>query len=285
MIPRYRLLFLDIDGTLVGADGVMSARTHDTLQQAQALGCVLVVCTGRNRHAALRVAAQIGGRGYGIVLNGALVFDWETGRTLRQALLPLEVAQEAVRIAHRLEMAPVWMGTEEREKTLYTDRRFPLMPRYAARNADRLVFYEDLALEMPSAPASMAAYGDDRATSRLAQDWQHALGADVRAYAAPTTAYGCWYAQLNAAGADKALAAQAVAEALEIPQEETLAVGDQVNDLGLLRWAGRGIAMGDAPPEVRVCADYVTESLAEDGAAKAIERFVLGPSPPYYPTG
>src|SRR5689334_17223740 len=109
----YRLLFLDIDGTLVGATGVITPRTLEALHQARRLGCALVICTGRNRHAAKRVTDQIGGQGYSIVLNGALVFDWETGHTLRQALLPLPLAQEAARIAHRLRMAPIWLGTEE----------------------------------------------------------------------------------------------------------------------------------------------------------------------------
>ena len=63
---------------------------------------------------------------------------------------------------------------------------------------------------------------------------------------------------------------------LGVPREQTLAVGDHLNDLELLEWAGLGVCMGDGYAEVVARADYVTGALAEDGAAQAIERFVLG---------
>ncbi len=275
MATPYRLLFLDIDGTLVGAAGVISPRTREALHAAQQAGCTLVLCTGRNRHSAQRVAAQVGGHGYGIVLNGALVFDWQTGAVLRQALLSLPLAQEAVRIAHRLRIAPVWFGTEEQNYHIYADRRFPLWPPYAARNAERLIFLEDLAAEMPGSPASLAAYGQPAEMDALAAAWKQELGAEVLAFAAITAPYGSWYAQLMDIHANKGLAAQAVADALHIPREQTLAIGDHVNDAVLLRWAGLGICMGDGHPDARACADYVTGALEEDGVAQAIERFVL----------
>src|SRR5579883_1153143 len=108
MEPRYRILFLDIDGTLVGASGIVPERTVKALRAAQAAGCLLVVCTGRNRHAAGRVATQIGGHGFGIVLNGAVVFEWETGDILRRTLLTLDVAARAIRIARAAGRMAVW---------------------------------------------------------------------------------------------------------------------------------------------------------------------------------
>jgi len=62
---------------------------------------------------------------------------------------------------------------------------------------------------------------------------------------------------------------------LEIQRAETLAIGDQLNDLELLEWAGLGVAMGDGCPETHARADAVTGSLADEGAAQAIERYVL----------
>jgi len=81
---------------------------------------------------------------------------------------------------------------------------------------------------------------------------------------------------MNARLANKAHAAQTVAEMLGISRERTLAVGDELNDLELLAWAGLGIGMGDGHAEVRAQADYVTGTQAEDGVAQAIERYVLG---------
>jgi hypothetical protein len=95
-------------------------------------------------------------------------------------------------------------------------------------------------------------------------------------FAAPDAKYDCWCAFMNAAAADKADAAARVADIVGVAREETIAIGDHLNDLKLLRWAGLGVCMGDGHAEAIGCADHVTGSLAEDGAAQAIERFILG---------
>ncbi|HLV81194.1 MAG TPA: HAD hydrolase family protein, partial [Chthonomonadaceae bacterium] len=66
-----------------------------------------------------------------------------------------------------------------------------------------------------------------------------------------------------------------VAARLDVAREETMAIGDHFNDLEVLRWAGVGVAMGNALPEVQAAAGWVTASLEEDGVARAIERFIL----------
>lgn len=272
---RFRLLFLDIDGTLVGEQGTMSDRVHEAVRRAQEAGCTLVLCTGRSRYAAQKVAAQVGGKGFGIVLNGALVFDWETGEILRQALLPKDIASQAAEISHRQKMAPVWLGTEEQNTLVYTDRQVLLWPAYERRNRERIVYLDNLLLEMPCCPASLAAYGIGGDAECLAQKWRQAFGQAVHSVAGPTAVYEAWYAQLTAADADKGKAAEAVASRLGIPREETLAIGDHANDVSLLRWAALGVCMADGHPGALAAADYVTGTFAQDGAADALEQFIL----------
>src|SRR5689334_14271092 len=77
--PRYQMIFADIDGVLVDGTTAPTPRTMAAIARVRALGIVLVLCTGRSRHAAARIADLLGGEGYGIVLNGALVLDWKTG--------------------------------------------------------------------------------------------------------------------------------------------------------------------------------------------------------------
>lgn len=276
-MTHYRLLFLDIDGTLVGASGILASRTLDRLHQAQRQGAVLVLCTGRGRHSTARVAAQIGGHGYVIVLNGALVFEWESGRILREVLLPLSLAQTAIEIAHQMQVAPIWLGTEATDDRIYTDRRSPLVPGYQERNAARLVYSDDLALHMPAAPASLVSYGSESEMGRLVEAWRRTLGPPIRAFCSPSVGYGCWVAQLTGKEADKALAAELVAQQLGIPREETLAIGDHANDANLIQWAGLGVCMGGGDPSVQAVADHVTGTLEQDGVALALEQFVLTP--------
>ena len=81
--------------------------------------------------------------------------------------------------------------------------------------------------------------------------------------------------ELNAPAANKGAALRALAEALEIPRERVMAVGDGLNDRTLLEAAGLAVAMGNAHPAIKAIADYVTDDCDHDGAAKAIERFCL----------
>jgi hydroxymethylpyrimidine pyrophosphatase-like HAD family hydrolase len=272
----YRLLFLDLDGTLVGKTDILSPRTLDALHRAQALGCTPVICTARNRYLVEGIAAQIGGHGYAILANGAVLYDWATRRTLRKLTLTATMVSEAVRTAHAFETAPLCYGVDTEDgRLVFTDRRFPLWPVFAARNQERLVFCNDLESELPTPPISMGAYGLTEPICALAAAWRQRLGPDAAVFDACSTRHECWTTYFNVAQADKALAAQMVAEWLGVPREQTFAIGDHINDLALLRWAGLGVCMGDGQEEAQACADYVTGTLAEDGAAQAIERFVL----------
>ncbi len=280
MSGPYRLLFLDLDGTLVGPGDLISPRTRDALHQAQRQGCVLVICTGRSRYAAQHIAAQIGGAvGYGIASNGSVVFQWEHTGALQKFTLTEAVTREAVRLARAHGLAPLCLGLEDDDRVIHADRRFPLPASYLSVQGSRLAFCDDIRQEMAARdalPMSIDVHAEaEQGVAALAQAWRQAFGKEVIVYDSFAARFGCWGAYLNPAAASKARAAQWVAAALGIPREQTLAVGDYLNDLDLLRWAGLGVCMGDGHADALACAGHVTGTLAEDGVAQAIERFVL----------
>lgn len=87
---------------------------------------------------------------------------------------------------------------------------------------------------------------------------------------------GPWsFVEVLPLGTSKAAALEWLAARLGVAREEVLAVGDERNDIEMLAWAGTGVAMGNAHPEVKAVADWVTAPVEEDGCALAIERFVL----------
>lgn len=98
-ITSFRLIFLDLDGTLVDRNDVVSQRTLDALNAAQEVGCVIVICTGRNPYMVRHIAAQWSGHGYGIFSNGAVVTEWETRCVLQKITLCSTTVQEAARPA------------------------------------------------------------------------------------------------------------------------------------------------------------------------------------------
>ena len=95
----------------------------------------------------------------------------------------------------------------------------------------------------------------------------------------PVGSYGVAELTVFAPGVSKGAALTRLAADLGVPVAETLAIGDGVNDISMLRAAGLGVAMGHAAPHVRAAADAVTASNVEDGAARAIERYALGEEP------
>lgn len=190
----------------------------------------------------------------------------------------LQTVREASRLAHAFGTAPLCFGVHVEEdggRAVYTDRLYPVVSAYASRNTSRLVFRDDLVVGDELQPVGMTVYGLESETSSVAHAWQEAFGLEVSVYHSSDRKYSCWCAFMNMRAANKAHAAKTVAGMLGIPRERTLAVGDHLNDLELLEWVGLGVCMGDGHAEVRARADYVTGTLAEDGVAQAIERFML----------
>jgi len=285
--PHYSLLFLDVDGTLVGHDDLPSPRTVAALRAAHAAGCVIVICTGRHRHSVEPIVAHWamandGGAGtYGAYCNGAVLVDLATGRTLNKLGLADAIVQKAIGLAHDQGLAPLLYGVHVEEDAgwaVYTDRRRPVSSDWAAMHGHRLHYQDESDGATPLSPVDMGVYGSEQAVRSVAEAWRREIGPAVIVYDAPEPKVGpsCWGAFLNNRAADKAHAAAQVAEMLGIPRERTMAIGDHLNDRKLLRWAGLGVCMGDGHAEAQACAAHITDSLADDGAAQAIERFVMG---------
>lgn len=275
---KYRLLFLDLDGTLVGKDDIVSSRTVAALNAASTAGCVPVICTARNRYMVQHIAAQWHGHGYAILSNGAIIAEWETGRVIEKVAMTAPLVRQAVLVAHTFGASALLFGVHAEEdggERIYSDRRFPHPDLYLRRNGHRIAYRDDLSTCDDLVPVGIGVYGPQEQVEPLARAWQDALGPAVAVFVSPDAKYGSWCAYLNASEADKAHAAARVAEMLGVPREQTMAVGDHLNDLNLLRWAGLGVCMGDGHEEARASAAYVTGSLADDGAAQAIERFIL----------
>jgi hydroxymethylpyrimidine pyrophosphatase-like HAD family hydrolase len=160
-------------------------------------------------------------------------------------------------------------------KLVYTDHRFPVHDLFVEDNSERMRLHHDLNA-LPSLPLSMGVYGPRERVEPLAAAWRETLGDRACVFDQPHRRYRCWTSYFQSGRASKATAARILSEMLGIRREETLAIGDHVNDRELLLWAGLGVCMGDGHEDARACADHITGSLDEDGAAQAIERFILG---------
>lgn len=251
---RYiKLISTDLDETLLGPDHKVSRHAAALIKQLQARGVVVAVVTGRAPEATRPIVRDLGLRYY-ICTNGAAVFDGD--RLLAEKTMSAAVTDELARFfADRglnfyLMTAAGYFASGENE----------LMRR---ANAVRGVDPQVIGPERWGQPAhKVMALG----AGGLYPEVKARFGDRVHVIYHPE------YLEIAPAGVNKAWGLQQLAAHLNIAADWVLAMGDALNDLEALRWAGIGVAMGDGLPELRQAADFVTAPHTEDGCARVLER-------------
>lgn len=274
------LLFVDVDGTLVGHDDKLSPGVCEAMRDAKAAGCETVICTGRSMYTARVVAKAVGADRVAVVLNGAVVVDWQTGATLRRETLDPSMVADAVTLMKGAGLAALCFGVEEDDRVIYAERDGWLPDLYIEWNAKRLAYREDVAASIVGPPVMVSAYGPPERTRPVARALSEKYGAKAAIIESAAPRYDCWCVEVHSPRAGKCAGAEVVARYRGVPRERTCAIGDHLNDVEMIRWAGVGIAMGDGRPEAKQAADYVTATLDDDGVARAIRRYVLCDVPP-----
>ena len=273
---QIRALFLDIDGTLVGGDSQVSAAVRCSIRRARERGCEIVLCTGRTRFRTVPIADQFDPpRGYAVTSNGGVLSHLGTGEVLYRHLVPVPVALEVIRTLRDAGAEPFVYedsdvpGVEGARVLHHPDAEVDEWVRSDPRYRPHRTFLHAL----PFQPVSISAYGRPEIMRPLAVLMRERLGDSVSIIQSGTE--HAWGVEVYISGISKRTGLETLAARLEAAPEEIMAIGDHINDIEMLEWAGWGVAMGNALPEVKAVADWVTEPLSADGVAHAIERFVL----------
>ena len=266
-----RLIALDIDGTLLKwVDGggttheEISPAVYDAVRRALDAGVHVVLASGRSPHGMTRIADALdlhtdgGERIWIVASNGAVVLRYPPVEVIHEDTFD---AREAV--ASVLEHHPAALvAVEERGVGYRVNRHFPpgeLTGEMTITEVDDLV----------AGPVSRVIIRDPDATAEDFVALGERLGLHGTNYVVGWTAW----LDLAPVGVDKASGLEHVADKLGVAAADVLAIGDGRNDIEMLQWAGRGVAMGQAVEEVRAAADGVTSSVFEDGAAVEIGKY------------
>ncbi|MQA26597.1 MAG: HAD hydrolase family protein [Micromonosporaceae bacterium] len=253
-----RLVALDFDGTVIGPDGAVSARTVRAVKAVLASGVEVVPVTARMPGAVLHPGLRLGIRGEAICASGAARVDLRTGRlTWRRPLSPELAAELAGRVrAACLEAAFGWV--HEAGVTVEDGYPYPHPDRVVGRIG---------ALTQPV--VALFARCDAACRGRFAEQVRGAV-----AGLADLGACGAGYAEVVRRGVCKLAALRELCADRGVPSGEVLAFGDGAADAPMLRWAGHGVAVGDGVPEALRAADRVAAGCADDGVAAVLEEFV-----------
>jgi Cof subfamily protein (haloacid dehalogenase superfamily) len=258
-----RLVATDLDGTLLGLGDVVSLRTRRAVRAVVDAGIHVVAATGRSQWTAEPLVAPVEGIDLVVCSNGASLYDLRGRRSLAEHPIADHVVDQIL-VALDRAMPGCLYGWETAQDLHYEERFLAYRPQ----------------LDRPASPD--LSVGERPAPIRKLmiahEEVQFYELLDALAPLMPpgclATTSGAPFVEVTGDGVDKAFGVQQVCQGLGIGPEEVMAFGDNHNDLALLQWAGRGIAMGNAHESVRVAVDEGTLSHVEDGVAAVLETLV-----------
>lgn len=262
-----KLVAFDLDGTLVGRDLHVRPRVKDAIARMLDAGVQGCIVTGRMYQASVPFARDLGFTAPVVCYQGAAIVDPQSDEVLRSLPLPPETASATIDLARELNIHLQLYRNDE----YYCTQRNRFSDLYASLSGVEPIVVQSLHETFAYSPATKAVMIDDpdRAAALAGEVSEKLAG---RAYV--TRSYPEFIEMMNPA-VDKGEALMFVAERLGVDREDVMAIGDSWNDAPLLKAAGLGVAMGNAPAELHEIAGAVVAGVADDGVAEAIERFVL----------
>lgn len=261
------MVALDLDGTLLRSDKRISLRVANAVRLAKERGVHVVLATARPPRTTRGIHRALGLDAVQINYNGALILDSRAGRTLLHQPVPARLVEKVVRFVRRIDPR-IAVSVEILDKW-YADHIGGTLPEPARAEFN------------PHFVGPMEAFWHKPATKVMLHGSPDSLG---RAKAALDAKFGSKLAvnicdsnlvQIVHPEVDKAFALRHVAAHYGIARQNILAIGDALNDVGMIRWAGLGVAMSNGWPQVQAFAKAVVASNDRDGVAEAMERFVL----------
>jgi Cof subfamily protein (haloacid dehalogenase superfamily) len=259
-----RLVATDLDGTLLRTDETASPRTIEVIARVLEAGIPFVICTARPARWLRPLAPIVGGRGTAICANGGVIWDIADESVTREFPIPCEVAQEVV--ARLRPVLPRAAWAVERATV------FAHEPAYRSRwpvPDDTVVDAVEALLAV--APVKLMLRTPGVTADELVTIAHEAVGDLVEVTHSSTADT---LLEMSAGGVSKGSTLAALCDSLGITRDQVLAFGDMPNDLPMLRWAGRSVAVANAHCEVLAAAGEVTASCDEDGVAQVLEQLL-----------
>jgi Cof subfamily protein (haloacid dehalogenase superfamily) len=263
---KIALVLADVDGTLVTADKILTARAIAAVKGLEAAGIAFAITSGRPPRGMAMLFEPLMLRTPVAGFNGG-IFVKPDMTVMEEHVLPPDVAKRSLDLILRNGMdAWIYRGNE----WLVRDPKAPHVAReqWTVKFAPTVVSDLDGSLDRA---VKIVGITDDRdVIARAEKDAKDSLGA-----AASAALSQPYYLDITHPDANKGTVVATLSKLLSIPTAEIATIGDMPNDVLMFRKSGLSIAMGNASPEVQAQADVVTDSYADEGFAKAIERFIL----------
>ncbi|WP_373540695.1 Cof-type HAD-IIB family hydrolase [Chamaesiphon sp.] len=267
-----KLLIVDIDGTIAGNSNQVSPRVKHAIAAAQAQGVRVGIATGRMYQSALRFHHEIGADLPLIAYQGAWIQDPATGTIHQHLPVPIAIATELLDYFEQSYLLDKLSIHVYRDDRLYVREVNPDTELYIGRSGVEVIPTPDLRTVLTDCPTKILAMSSDLALIQsLLTELRHRYSPEQLHV---TTSVPI-FLETTQAGVNKGTAIDYLVRELGITAANVLAIGDNYNDVEMLAYAGIGVAMGNAPADVRSFGDWVAPDIEADGVAVAIDKFIL----------
>ncbi len=278
-MPRYQLLAIDIDGTLLNSRDELTPATRAALVRAGEAGVRVVLATGRRYSRSLHLVEPLGIDVPLVTASGALVKDPMDHRTLYRAEFDQAALADALAIVDRCGFDPVLCADT------YAEGFDFYQARPEARNAELAEFYRlnpncgRLWTEGMASPApgvfAVFAMGTKQQMIEVEAELHRRMPGELHTHVLRSPRYVGFMCEFSPAGVTKWSAVKRLAAGWNIQQSSICAVGDDVNDIPMIRAAGLGVAMANAIAEVKQAADRIAPGHDENGLVEVVQ-WLLG---------
>jgi Cof subfamily protein (haloacid dehalogenase superfamily) len=266
---NYKMIVLDLDDTLLRDDQTISARTKKALMKAQENGVKVVLASGRPTYGMRRVAEELKLSEFGsyiLSFNGSVIINCSTDDEIYSRSLSAETAHRLYDLSKRegigiLTYSDDAILVEEPNEFADIESRLTGLPVQVVPD-----FKE--AIEGPVVKALMLK--ESERLVEVEKKLQEELDGELCVMRSKP-----FFLEFTQLGVTKGASLDYLIKPLGINREEVIAIGDSYNDLSMIEFAGLGVAMGNAPEDIKKKADHVTSSNMEDGVAEVVETFIL----------
>jgi Cof subfamily protein (haloacid dehalogenase superfamily) len=271
----YKLVCIDVDGTLLNTRHKVTNRTKEILQKAHAMGVHIVISTGRMYTDAEYYSNIIGVKSPVIASNGAFIKDNE--KVIYKDVLGERVSLELLEMFRKYKVTPFFCTPDTFYYGNIMFKLFYLVTKILGKRGNKLVmdyvfswnqWKNILKKEKDNIVKSEIIYRD----AALIREMRAELKGLAHLEVVDSFKYNI---EITRKGVSKGKAVEILASIYDVKREEIIAIGDSANDITMIEYAGLGIAMGNASDIVKQKADYITDSNDNEGVANAVDRFIL----------
>lgn len=268
-----KLLVLDIDGTIAGVENEIRKPVIEAVRAAQAKGIQVAIATGRMYRAAVRFHQAVGSTLPLMAYQGALIQDPRTDTVYRHWTVPKPLVLQLLDYFEQPELRSLLSVHFYINDQLYVREITPETKEYAIRSNVQPIPVGDLRKALTTEPTKVLALSDDvDLISTLLGNLQNCY---TPAELYLTKSVATFFEATNPLVSKGTAVRYLAEEHLGLKAENVMAIGDNFNDVEMIEYAGVGVAMGNAPAPVQALADWVAPDVEKDGAAAAIEAFLL----------